>query len=80
MSSWQSKIPGCFGNADKKFARHAFDEERAKALKAQLNDENVLWAHVEPEIRKFLEGCTPEHVEAEVKEAKRLLCLNTERS
>jgi len=80
MSSWESKIPGCFGCADKKFARHALDEGCANELKVQLDQEKVLWVAVEAEIKKFLVGCTPEHIEAEVKEAKRLLCLNTERT
>lgn len=79
MSTWQEKIPACFGCDDKKFGRHALDEDRAKELKKQLDQEGVVWATVEIEIRGHLAGCMPDHIETEVREAKKFLCLNEER-
>ncbi|MBE7527717.1 MAG: hypothetical protein HS120_09540 [Burkholderiales bacterium] len=80
MTTWQERVPGCFGCEDKKFAQHALDEGRAKELKEQLDQEKISWALVEKEIKNFLSDCTADHIETEVKEAKRLLCLNTERT
>lgn len=80
MPTWQKKLEGCFGVEDKKFGRHSADEERAKQLKTELDSQGVSWAHVEKEIRKILEDCTEEHTNAELKEAKRLLCFGEERT
>ena len=79
MSDWKEKIPGCFGGEDMKFGRHPLDEARARELRGQLDEEGVRWADVEREIRKHLEGCTQEHIEAEIKEAKRVLCFGEPR-
>lgn len=77
---WQKKLEGCFGVADKKFGRHAADEKRAKDLRKELDAQGVTWAEVEKEVRKILDGCTPEHIKEEIKEAKRLLCFGEEHS
>jgi hypothetical protein len=79
MTTWQNKLEGCFGDADKKFGRHPADEGRAKELKKELDDQGVSWSQVEKEIKEILGGCTAEHIETELKEAKRLLCFGEER-
>lgn len=80
MPSWKQKLKGCFGASDRKFGLHAADEERGKQLKAELDVDGVTWAEVEKEIREYiLNGCLPEHIEKELKNAKRLLCFGEER-
>ncbi len=78
--TWQERLKGCFGVADKKFGRHAADEERGKKLKEYLDSEGITWAQVEVEVKKLLAGCTDAHTEQEIKQAKRLLCFGEERS
>jgi len=79
MQNWKNKLKGCFGGADKKFGRHALDEQRAKELKKELDSEGITWAQVEIEIKNHLDGCAPDHLQTELKEAKRLLCFGEER-
>ncbi|MCU7875293.1 MAG: hypothetical protein KZQ84_00585 [Candidatus Thiodiazotropha sp. (ex Lucinoma borealis)] len=76
---WEQKLKGCFGIEDKKFGLHPADEQRGVELKALLEAQGVKWAQVEVEIHKFLEGCSPEHIEEQTKAAKRLLCFGEER-
>lgn len=79
MSEWRDKIPGCFGAEDKKFGRHPLDEARARELRDQLHREKVAWPDVERELRKHLAGCTQEHIDAEIREAKRVLLFSETR-
>lgn len=79
MQSWQDKLKGCFGISDKKFGLHPLDEQRANELKAELDRDGITWAIVEVEIKRLLNGCSQDHVEKELREAKRLLCFGEER-
>lgn len=77
---WQRKLDGCFGSADKKFGRHPSDEQRGKDVKKELDVQGVKWVDVENEINKILHGCTKNHIQEELREAKRLLTFGEERS
>lgn len=77
---WQKKLEGCFGAVDKKFGQHHLDEQRAKDLKNELDAQGVKWTDVEKEIKKILHGCTPSHIQEQLREAKRLLTFGEERS
>jgi hypothetical protein len=73
MTTWQDDIQGCFGSEDKRFGIHPLDEERALKLAKRMRDESITWAEAEKEILRYLNGCTAEHIERELKTAKRLL-------
>lgn len=77
---WQKKLEGCFGSVDKKFGKHPSDEQRAKDLKTELDAQGVKWADVEKEINILLHGCTTNHIQEQLREAKRLLTFGEERS
>jgi len=79
MISWEKKLEGCFGTDDMKFGLHSSDEEYAKELKKELDDQGITWSVVEKEIKKILSGHQKEHIKKEIKEGKRLLCFGEER-
>lgn len=66
--SWKEKIPGAFGCADKKFARHALDSARAAELLAEANKEGVGFGEYLSEIESWLksQGCSPDHIRREI--------------
>lgn len=51
---WQNRISGCFGLADREFAGHPSDMERAFELLTQLRQEHVGWEEFEEELRSQL--------------------------
>jgi len=79
MISWQKKLEGCFGTADKKFGCHQADIDYAKELKNELDEKGITWAEVEPEIKIILTDFPEEHIEREIKEGKKLLCFGEEK-
>ncbi|RYZ26590.1 MAG: hypothetical protein EOO10_15145 [Chitinophagaceae bacterium] len=68
----QTRIGGCFGTADKIFASHALDEERAKkirslALKHQLPLKDVVAAANDWLVAQ---ECTKEHTDEQMVEVR----------
>ena len=66
MTTWKKQIRGCFGLADRKFAGHPSDEERAFELLTQLRRENIGWEEFEDELRKQLEAMPQLHTDEQV--------------
>ena len=69
---WKDKIPGSFGSADKKFAGHANDCERAAELLEAANKADVGLNEYLTEIEKWLksEGCSAAHIQQEMEKVK----------
>lgn len=65
---WKSRIPGCFGDADKIFAGHQCDEERAAELRKLLKDSAVPNQEIEEAFEDWLAQQTwnVEHSEAQM--------------
>ena len=72
--SWKDKIPGTFGSKDKLFAGQYNDCSRASKMLAQANSEKVSYEEYLKEIQNWLEaeGCTSDHVTAEMKKVREL--------
>jgi len=70
--SWKDKIAGAFGVADKKFAGHANDSERAAELLEAANKENVGYADYLQGIEDWLksQGCNQKHIDQEMAKVK----------
>lgn len=71
---WKTKLPGCFGTVDLKFALHPLDEERAKqmmklAFKSGASIDDILSA-----IAGYLDskGAKRRHIEEQLEYAKQL--------
>jgi hypothetical protein len=56
---WRDKIEGTLGVADRRFARHSNDQERAFDLLKQLRVEGVGMSEVEEAYRELLADHTP---------------------
>lgn len=65
---WQDDIAGCFGEADKRFAGHPLDAERALKLLLRLRQEGVDWGDFESAVRKHLKtaGCSGAHIDEQM--------------
>lgn len=70
--SWKDKIAVVFGDADKKFAGHANDSERAAELLEAANKENVGFADYLAGIEDWLksQGCSQQHIAQEMAKVK----------
>ena len=75
QAGWRGLLPGCFGIADLKFARHPLDEEKAKtmireALRMGASSEDIMTA-----IRWFLasEHASEEHIEKEILHSRKVI-------
>jgi precorrin-3B methylase len=70
--SWTSRISGCFGVADKKFALHASDTLRAAEMLKAASEENVGWDEYVNEIKSWLksQGCEKNHIEEQMERVK----------
>lgn len=70
--SWKDKIAGAFGIADKKFAGHALDSERAAEMLGAACKEDVGFADYLSEIEDWLnsQGCSQQHVAQEMAKVK----------
>jgi hypothetical protein len=68
-NSWKSLVPGCFGMADLRFARHPLDEQRAKNMVKEAKRSGSSQEEIIAEIREYLasEGASSEHIDNEVK-------------
>jgi len=69
---WKDKIPGSFGSADKEFAGHACDCERAAELLEAANKAGVGLNEYLTEIENWLKskGCGNDHIQKEMKKVK----------
>jgi hypothetical protein len=65
---WDDKVPGCFEAADKLFAVHPLDEERAFAWLVSLRKRKATLADVERQVRAYLasEGCGSGHIREQI--------------
>jgi len=54
QTSWQDRIPGCFGDKDGWFAGHPLDERRAKEAIKEAKDAGASRDDFEKEIEKYL--------------------------
>lgn len=72
-NGWKSMVRGCFGVADKKFARHASDQECAFDLLKTLREQGIGWRELKQELHDFLDGATADHVAAEITHAKLMM-------
>jgi hypothetical protein len=72
---WKRKIPGCFGNADKKFARVAYDKDLAFDMLQDARRYGVSYPEVMDELEKYMHdlGCTPQHIRDELDHAQKML-------
>ena len=72
---WKRKIPGCFGIADKKFARHAYDKDRAFDMLQDARRYGISCQEVMDELEKYLhdQGCPPPHMREELDYAQKML-------
>jgi hypothetical protein len=75
QKTWRDRLPGCFGNADLKFALHPVDERRAKkmirdARKSGASSEEILSA-----IRDYLasKGARQEHIDEQMEYARKFV-------
>lgn len=61
--SWKKKIPGCFGAADRVFAGHVLDKERARKMLEDAAASGASIDDVAQEADRFLdgEGCSQQH-------------------
>ena len=62
--AWDREVPGCFGHADKIFARCSFEEGRAFAWLAELRKRGTTLADAERQVRAYLtrESCGKAHI------------------
>jgi hypothetical protein len=58
--TWKSKIAGCFGTADKEFATHGADEERALKLLGRLCKRQIPWPRVQNAFKGYLDAELPD--------------------
>ena len=72
--SFKNKIPGCFGAADKIFAGHYNDTDRAKDMLIEALQETQSWEEFENSIRDYLqkEGCSQKHIDEQIERVKNL--------
>ena len=72
--SWEDKISASFGVADKKFAMHASDAEKAAELLEAANKENVGWSDYLAGIERWLKesGCSEQHIKTEMERVRDL--------
>ena len=64
---WREMINGCFGLADRQFAGHPSDEERAFDLLAELRKKHIGWQEFEFDLRQQLGSMPKLNADAEVK-------------
>lgn len=72
--NWKNKIPGCFGDADKKFAGHPADRKRAVDLLKAASEEDIGYDDYIEAIENWLEskGCLKSHIDQEMNKVKKL--------
>nr|WP_298059377.1 hypothetical protein [uncultured Halomonas sp.] len=72
--SWITRISGCFGAVDKKFAFHASDTLRAAEMLKVACEENVGWDEYIHEIKSWLtaQGCDKQHIDEQMKRVQDL--------
>ena len=70
--SFKKMIAGCFGSADKIFAGHHNEVERAKDMLIEALQETDSWGEYENAIKSYLEkeDCTTEHINEQMKRVK----------
>ena len=64
--AWQNMIQGCFGLADREFAGHPSDEQRAFELLSELRENSVGWTEFETELRSQLSNMSKLHANDQV--------------
>jgi hypothetical protein len=75
QSTWKDLIPGCFGIADLKFARHPLDEQRAKNMVNSARDSGSSTEEILGAIREYLtsEEASSEHINHEIEYVRKFL-------
>ena len=75
QAGWRGLLPGCFGIADLKFARHPLDEERAKTMIREARRMGASSEDIMTAIREFLasEHASEEHIEKEILHSKKVI-------
>lgn len=70
---WKSKIPGCFGDVDKIFAGHPYDEERAAELRKLFKEQDVSKQDIEEAFEDWLGQQTwnVEHSKAQLEKVRK---------
>ena len=64
--TWKNEIQMCFGLADRRFAGHPSDQQRAYKVLGELLEKNISMAEVEKELRDFLSGNPSLHVDEQI--------------
>lgn len=72
---WQKHVSGCFGVADKKFARHHTEAETALKLLQEARANGTNWSEVRRALKAFLDATTlgNAHTQSELDKARRLI-------
>ena len=72
---WKSRLPGCFGTADLKFARHPSDRNQAFALLTACKENRIELTEIAAEMRNYItqrtsnrQGTKADHLETHIKE------------
>tara|TARA_B100001059_G_scaffold229851_2_gene263081 strand:+ start:3098 stop:3319 length:222 start_codon:yes stop_codon:yes gene_type:complete len=72
---WKRPLKQAFGIVDKRFAGHPSDKERAREARKLINSAGVSWEEIEEEIGRILQGCTAEHLQAQLAAARKFFKL-----
>jgi hypothetical protein len=72
VKKWDDHVPGCFGTADRVFARHAADEDRAFVWLTDLRTRGVGWTEARAQLKAFLdsEKFSPADIKEQLARAK----------
>lgn len=68
---WKQPLKQAFGIVDKRFAMHPSDQERAREARKLINNADISWDEIEEEISRLLQGCTAEHLQAQLAAARK---------
>lgn len=72
---WKTHLKKSFGLVDKRFAGHPMDEQQAREARKIIKRDGVLWAEIEGEITRILQGATPAHVQDQLEKARKFFKL-----
>lgn len=68
---WKQPLKQAFGIGDKRFAGHPSDQERAREARKLINNAGISWEEIDEEISHILQGCTAEHLQAQLAAARK---------
>lgn len=77
MSEWKKGIAVCFGAADRKFAGHPYDQQKARDLRKLLKAEGIPDDEIELAFENWLAEKAPdsEHAKTEMEKVKKFFEL-----